>query len=146
MKSATAMIHSKKATDKVVIVSEKGYNDVIVSYQGKLMTAVFNPFVTLYYVDDIYGVLGDDPEKRTSQGTFTCKRCTAGKEIQVLKSYAGYYIGTWEEGPNCRLSVEYFKKKEEAEEALKNGIFTPRICEENLFCAGGRACEERRMT
>ena len=141
MKTANAMIHSKKTTDTVVIVSENGNNDVVVSYQGKLMTAIFNPFVCLYYADDVYGVLGDDPEERTSKEVDARKCCVAGKEIQVVKSYAGYYIGTWEDGPNCRLSVEYFKSEEEAEEALKNGRFTPRICEENLFCAGGKCLQ-----
>jgi hypothetical protein len=53
--TTTAMIHSKKAQDEVKIVHENGCNEVIAQYQGKLYTAVFNPFVGLYYVDDIYG-------------------------------------------------------------------------------------------
>lgn len=59
MFTAKAMIHSIKAQDKVTILHEKNLNDVIAEYKGKRCTAVFNPFVGLYYVDDIYGVLSD---------------------------------------------------------------------------------------
>jgi len=52
-----AMVHSLKAQDEVVILHERGNNDVIAEYKGKRCTAVFNPFVCLFYVDDIYGVL-----------------------------------------------------------------------------------------
>jgi ribosomal protein S27AE len=54
-----AQIHSLNAKDEVIILHEKGCNDVVAEYQGKRCTAIFNPFVSLYYVDDIYGVLQD---------------------------------------------------------------------------------------
>lgn len=60
MFTAKAMIHSLKAQDEVTILHEKNNNDVIADYNGKRCTAVFNPFVGLYYVDDIYGVLPDE--------------------------------------------------------------------------------------
>jgi hypothetical protein len=50
-----AMVHSLQSKAEVTILSEDGYNNVTAEYQGKKYTAVFNPFVGLYYVDDIYG-------------------------------------------------------------------------------------------
>ena len=52
-----AQIHSLKSQDEVVILHEKNNNDVIAEYKGKRCTAIFNPFVGLFYVDDIYGVI-----------------------------------------------------------------------------------------
>jgi hypothetical protein len=52
-----AQVHSLNALDEVIILHENGCNDVIAEYHGKRCTAIFNPFVCLYYVDDIYGVL-----------------------------------------------------------------------------------------
>lgn len=54
-----AQVHSLQAQDEVIILHERSNNDVIAEYKGKRCTAVFNPFVCLYYVDDIYGVLTD---------------------------------------------------------------------------------------
>lgn len=46
---------------------------------------------------------------------------------QVLKSAAGYYIGTQdEEGPVSRLSQEYWPTVELAETALESNCYTPR--------------------
>jgi len=61
-----AQVHSLKSQDEVVILHDKNNNDVIAEYKGKRCTAIFNPFVGIYYVDDIYGVLSD-PNK--------CPRC-----------------------------------------------------------------------
>jgi hypothetical protein len=44
-----------KAQDEVVILHEKSCNDVIAEYKEKRCTAIFNPFVGLYYIDDVYG-------------------------------------------------------------------------------------------
>ena len=54
-----AMVHSLKAQSEVTILHERGSNDVIAEYGNKRCTAIFNPFVGLFYVDDIYGVLPD---------------------------------------------------------------------------------------
>jgi hypothetical protein len=54
-----AFVHSLKEKDEVTILHEKGNNDVIAEYGGKRCTAIFNVFVGLFYVDDIYGVLPD---------------------------------------------------------------------------------------
>jgi hypothetical protein len=57
-----AMVHSLKSQDEVIILHERGSNDVIAEYNGKRCTAIFNPFVGLFYVDDIYGILPNQNE------------------------------------------------------------------------------------
>ncbi len=56
-----AYIHSKKGTnsptDTVTIIKHEDNNHVIAEYNGQRYTAIFNPFVGMYYVDDIYGKL-----------------------------------------------------------------------------------------
>lgn len=60
-----AIIHSltKKQPNEpygiAEIIHENGSNDVVAEYKGVRYTAVFNPFVCRYYVDDIYGELAD---------------------------------------------------------------------------------------
>lgn len=45
--------------------------------------------------------------------------------LQVMKSGAGYYIGTSDDGgPVSRESIEYWRKEAEAEEALRTGDWT----------------------
>jgi len=63
-----AMIHSLKSTDEATILHEVDNNDVVVEYRGIRCTAIYNPFVGLFYVDDIYGVLSDQHQ---------CPRCMA---------------------------------------------------------------------
>ncbi len=59
MFQAKAMVHSLKAQDDVSILHENGSNDVVAEYKGIRCTAIFNPFVGMFYVDDIYGILPD---------------------------------------------------------------------------------------
>lgn len=54
-----ALVHSLQAQAEVTILHEKNNNDVVAEYNEKRCTAIFNPFVCLYYVDDIYGILQD---------------------------------------------------------------------------------------
>ena len=55
-KKANAHIHSLDGKmDTVTIIEHRDNNHVIAEYKGKRYTAVFNPFVWAYYVDDIYG-------------------------------------------------------------------------------------------
>ena len=63
-----------------------------------------------------------------------------GRNVEVCKSGA-YYIGTFDEdGPYCRLSQEYYKTREEAQEALDNRTFTERTSSMEIeFCRGGCA-------
>ena len=58
MRKIQARIHSLGGSfDEVTIISENGCNDVIVDYRGIRCTAIYNPCVCCYYVDDIYGVI-----------------------------------------------------------------------------------------
>ena len=64
-----AMIHSRQSQVKVKILHLNGSNDMVAEYKGKRFTAIFNGFVGLYYVDDIYGELAD-LHKCPSCGTY----------------------------------------------------------------------------
>jgi hypothetical protein len=46
--------------------------------------------------------------------------------LQVLKSAAGWYIGTWGDGPFSRESVEYYATEDEAQDAVDSGTWTQR--------------------
>ena len=47
--------------------------------------------------------------------------------LEILKSTRGHYIGTQcSVGPVSRESEEYFKKHDQAEQALKNGTWRQR--------------------
>lgn len=48
--------------------------------------------------------------------------------LQVLRSAAGHYIGTFDDGPASRESVEYFPSHEAAHHALETGAWTQRSC------------------
>ena len=52
----------------------------------------------------------------------------AGKRLrlQVLRSAAGHYLGTYDNGPVSRESVEYFPTHEAARHALDTGVWTQR--------------------
>jgi hypothetical protein len=45
---------------EATIIKKTGDNRYTADYNGILCTAIFNPFVGRYYVDDIYGVLPDE--------------------------------------------------------------------------------------
>ena len=70
-------------------------------------------------------------------------KCVRGHEIKALKSAAGWYIGTVEDGfPYCRISISYFEAKEEAEDMMRDG-FAIKDYGENEWCfmtAGGYSC------
>ena len=58
-------IHSLNgALREATIVEMVGENAYIAEYNGKRCTAIYNPFVNAFYVDDKYGVLSDKPKKR----------------------------------------------------------------------------------
>ena len=61
-----AVIHSliDKVNDRAVlgeatIVKSIGDNLYLADYNGVKCTAIFNPYVCHYYVDDLYGILTD---------------------------------------------------------------------------------------
>lgn len=54
-----AHIHSLNGKmEEVRIVQFNDYNHVVAEYGGNFYSAVFNPFVGAYYVDDKYGFIG----------------------------------------------------------------------------------------
>jgi hypothetical protein len=56
-----AYIHSLKGAKRQVKILEKvGDNDYIAEYAGIKCHAMFNWFVGMYYVDDIYGVIDEE--------------------------------------------------------------------------------------
>jgi len=48
--------------------------------------------------------------------------------LQVLRSAAGHYIGTFDDGPASRESIEYFPSHEAARHALETSAWTQRPC------------------
>ena len=63
----------------------------------------------------------------TPIGLLAFKYCGLSLPVQVLKSKAGYYIGTEDkEGPVSRESHEYWRLFDEAERALKSRSWTQR--------------------
>ena len=57
-----AMVHSLHDKGEVTIISHTDNNHVIAEYKGHRYTAIYNIFVGLYYVDDLYGILPDAEE------------------------------------------------------------------------------------
>lgn len=52
-----AMCNSIQAPRKVTILKHEDNNHVLAKVDGTVCTAIFNPFVGMYYVDDVYGVV-----------------------------------------------------------------------------------------
>lgn len=77
-------------------------------------------------------------------------KCAKGYELEVLRSNAGYYIGTVDEDscPYCRYSKRYFKTEAAAQRVLRNIdnlYFEGREDVGNMFCchsAGAYFCIE----
>lgn len=68
-------------------------------------------------------------------------KCVRNSEVKIMKSGAGYYLGTefFDRYTNamlpwCRLSEQYWRTAEEAQKALLENDFTERKCIENIFC------------
>ncbi len=60
MRKIQARIHSLGGQfAECTIVSEESCNRVIVEYRDVRCTAIYNPFVGCYYVDDVYGVISN---------------------------------------------------------------------------------------
>ncbi|HFW3715879.1 TPA: hypothetical protein ACLGWU_003373 [Salmonella enterica] len=62
-----------------------------------------------------------------STGLLAARFAGLSLPLQVLRSGAGYYIGTQnEDGPVSRESVEYFSTQSLAEHALEQGTWSQR--------------------
>jgi len=60
-------------------------------------------------------------------GKLALEICNKRLELQVCRSNAGYYLGTYgEDGPCSRESLEYFSTEEKAQKALDSGEWTQR--------------------
>lgn len=49
---------------EATIVEKVGDNKYIADYNGVKCSAIFNPFVGEFYVDDIYGIIKDRAQKK----------------------------------------------------------------------------------
>lgn len=58
-----AIVHSLRDVAIVEIVEHTDNNHCLARYDGKLCTAIFNPFSGYYYVDDIYGVIEESKKE-----------------------------------------------------------------------------------
>lgn len=61
----TAMVHSKEKREEVELLDSRydrldGTHYIVRTNDGVKCTAIFNPFVGIYYADDIYGVIKED--------------------------------------------------------------------------------------
>lgn len=51
-----ALVHSTNTIRVVTLIEKIGDNKyIVITDSGVLCTAIFNPFVSLYYADDLYG-------------------------------------------------------------------------------------------
>lgn len=48
--------HDRSVLDEAEIIRKIGDNLYLAEYNGVRCTAIYNPFVGRYYVDDVYGV------------------------------------------------------------------------------------------
>lgn len=55
--TVTGMIHSKNEKGEFQIIDKVGDNEYVALVDGIKCTAIFNPFVGMYYADDKYGIL-----------------------------------------------------------------------------------------
>ena len=70
----------------------------------------------------------ENPTNHSAAGQMALIYCGARLPVQVLRSAAGFYIGTADEqGPVSRESCEYFRTAEHAARALKSGQWTQRL-------------------
>lgn len=63
MYAVQAMIHSLRDKDEATIISHKDNNNVIAEYKDQRYTAIYNVFNGLYYVDNIYGKIVNQPNE-----------------------------------------------------------------------------------
>jgi len=60
-----------------------------------------------------------------TNGKLALEYCDKKLPVQVMRSNAGYYIGTCDDdGPVSRESCEYWRKQSDADDALINDSWT----------------------
>lgn len=67
-------------------------------------------------------------------------KCRKGYEVKILKSAAGYYLGTLDEDgcPNCRISSGYAETEEKAKDLFYDRYYAMEV----FYCNGGKGCFE----
>ena len=70
MEKCECYIHSLKQGETPVlgeatIIKRLGDNDYLAEYNGVKCHAIFNPFAGRYFVDDVYGVIRNSPDRDT---------------------------------------------------------------------------------
>ena len=51
-----ALVHSTNTVKEVTLIEKTDDNKyIVITDSGVLCTAIFNPFASLYYADDLYG-------------------------------------------------------------------------------------------
>lgn len=64
---------------------------------------------------------------KVKHGQLALEYCNKRLPLQVMKTNAGYYIGTaGEDGPCSRESLEYWRHQSDADDALEKGTWTQR--------------------
>ena len=68
-------------------------------------------------------------------------KCKKGFKVEILKSGAGYYLGTLDNDgfPQCRLSTRYAATEKDAQDLSLDRQFG---CIENEYCNSGTGCFE----
>jgi len=66
------------------------------------------------------------PQPAAASGLLASVHVGERLPLQVLRSAAGHYIGTFDDGPVSRESAEYFPTREVARHALETGAWTQR--------------------
>ena len=51
------MVHSICKFKEIEVLEKRGDNNYLVKVGDVICSAIFNPFVGLYYADDVYGVV-----------------------------------------------------------------------------------------
>ena len=54
---AEAMVNSIGKVKEIEVLEKRGDNNYLVKVGDVICSAIFNPFVGLYYADDVYGVV-----------------------------------------------------------------------------------------
>ena len=52
--------HDRHVLGEAEIIERIGDNQYLAEYNGVRCTAIFNPFVSRYFVDDVYGIVKED--------------------------------------------------------------------------------------
>ena len=55
--------HNRSVLGEAEIIRKIGDNTYLAEYNGVRCTAIYNPFVGRYYVDDVYGLHIDNSER-----------------------------------------------------------------------------------